>query len=164
MLLGGPQNTIKSHLVFTVLFCSAPFSVFSSCMSAPYCICDLQQIAHEIANKIVRVISPSPSIFFCNKLQMRFDVQFCVAHQIAQQIATWYRMLCVNGSNSVLDTKSQMHWIASAISSKSHMKSETKHLCYQPLNLNVKEIAVILRRAPLFLEEWSGTPMTVFTV
>jgi hypothetical protein len=28
MLLGGPQNTIKSHLVFTALFCFAPFSVF----------------------------------------------------------------------------------------------------------------------------------------
>jgi hypothetical protein len=36
MLLGGPQNTIKSHLVFTALFCLAPFSVFSSRMSAPY--------------------------------------------------------------------------------------------------------------------------------
>jgi hypothetical protein len=36
MLLGGPQNTIKSHLVFTALFCFAPFSVFSSRMSAPY--------------------------------------------------------------------------------------------------------------------------------
>jgi hypothetical protein len=38
MLLGGPQNTIKSHLVFTALFCFAPFSVFSSRMSAPYLI------------------------------------------------------------------------------------------------------------------------------
>jgi hypothetical protein len=28
LLLGGPQNTIKSHLVFTALFCLAPFSVF----------------------------------------------------------------------------------------------------------------------------------------
>jgi hypothetical protein len=37
MLLGGPQNTFKSHLVFTALFCFAPFSVFSSHMSAPYC-------------------------------------------------------------------------------------------------------------------------------
>jgi hypothetical protein len=36
MLLGGPQNTIKSHLVFTALFCFAPFSVFSSRMSTPY--------------------------------------------------------------------------------------------------------------------------------
>jgi hypothetical protein len=36
MLLGGPQNTIKSHLVFTALFCFAAFSVFSSRMSAPY--------------------------------------------------------------------------------------------------------------------------------
>jgi hypothetical protein len=36
MLLGGPQNTIKSHLVFTALFCFAPFSVFSSRMSAPH--------------------------------------------------------------------------------------------------------------------------------
>jgi hypothetical protein len=36
MLLGGPKNTIKSHLVFTALFCFAPFSVFSSRMSAPY--------------------------------------------------------------------------------------------------------------------------------
>jgi hypothetical protein len=36
MLLGGPQNTIKSHLVFTALFCFAPFSVFFSRMSAPY--------------------------------------------------------------------------------------------------------------------------------
>jgi hypothetical protein len=35
-LLGGPQNTIKSHLVFTALFCFAPFSVFFSRMSAPY--------------------------------------------------------------------------------------------------------------------------------
>jgi hypothetical protein len=38
MLLGGPQNTIKSHLVFTALFCFAPFSVFFSRMSAPYCV------------------------------------------------------------------------------------------------------------------------------
>jgi hypothetical protein len=37
MLLGEPQNTIKSHLVFTALFCFAPFSVFSSRMSAPHC-------------------------------------------------------------------------------------------------------------------------------
>jgi hypothetical protein len=37
MLLGGPQNTIKSHLVFTALFCFAPFSVFFSRMSAPHC-------------------------------------------------------------------------------------------------------------------------------
>jgi hypothetical protein len=36
MLLGGPQNTIKSHLVFTALVFFAPFSVFSSRMSAPY--------------------------------------------------------------------------------------------------------------------------------
>jgi hypothetical protein len=38
MLSGGPQNTIKSHLVFTALFCFAPFSVFFSRMSAPYLI------------------------------------------------------------------------------------------------------------------------------
>jgi hypothetical protein len=38
MLLGGPQNTIKGHLLFTALFCFAPFSVFSSRMSAPYCL------------------------------------------------------------------------------------------------------------------------------
>jgi hypothetical protein len=38
MLLGGPQNTIKRHLVFTALFCFAPFSVFSSRMSPPYLI------------------------------------------------------------------------------------------------------------------------------
>jgi hypothetical protein len=37
-LLGGPQNTIKSHLVFTALFCFAPFSVFFSRMSAPHCL------------------------------------------------------------------------------------------------------------------------------
>jgi hypothetical protein len=42
MLLGGPQNTIKSHLVFTALFCFAPFSVFFSRMSAPYC----HQVGH----------------------------------------------------------------------------------------------------------------------
>jgi hypothetical protein len=43
MLLGGPQNTIKSHLVFTALFCFAPFSVFSSRMSARSCVmtCEL---------------------------------------------------------------------------------------------------------------------------
>jgi hypothetical protein len=41
MLLGGPQNTIKSHLVFTALFCFAPFSVFSSRMSAPHLVCTL---------------------------------------------------------------------------------------------------------------------------
>jgi hypothetical protein len=35
MLLRAPQNTIKSHLVFTALFCFAPFSVLSSCMSVP---------------------------------------------------------------------------------------------------------------------------------
>jgi hypothetical protein len=35
MWLGGPQNTIKSHLYFTALFCFAPFSVFFSRMSAP---------------------------------------------------------------------------------------------------------------------------------
>jgi hypothetical protein len=38
MLLGGPQKTIKSHLVFTALFCFSPFSVFFSRMSAPYCL------------------------------------------------------------------------------------------------------------------------------
>jgi hypothetical protein len=38
MLLGGPQNTIKSHLLFTALFCFAPLSVLSSRMSAPYCL------------------------------------------------------------------------------------------------------------------------------
>jgi hypothetical protein len=36
MFLGVPQNTTKSHLVFTALFCFAPFSVFSSSISAPY--------------------------------------------------------------------------------------------------------------------------------
>jgi hypothetical protein len=36
MLLGGPQNTLKSKLVCTILFCLAPFSVFSGRMSAPY--------------------------------------------------------------------------------------------------------------------------------
>jgi hypothetical protein len=36
MLLGGPQNTIQNHLVFTALLCFAPFSVFSSRMSAPF--------------------------------------------------------------------------------------------------------------------------------
>jgi hypothetical protein len=40
MLLRGPQNTIESHLVFTALFCFAPFSIFSSCMSAPYLDCN----------------------------------------------------------------------------------------------------------------------------
>jgi hypothetical protein len=43
MLLGGPQNTIKSHLVFTALFCFAPFSVFFSRMSAPYLITEVKQ-------------------------------------------------------------------------------------------------------------------------
>jgi hypothetical protein len=37
MLLGGPQNTIKNYLVLIALFCFAPFYVFSSRMSAPYC-------------------------------------------------------------------------------------------------------------------------------
>jgi hypothetical protein len=43
-LLGGPQNTIKSHLVFTALFCFAPFSVFFSRMSAPYYVGLLQSV------------------------------------------------------------------------------------------------------------------------
>jgi hypothetical protein len=42
------------------------------------------------------------------------------------------RRVCVNGSNSVSDTKLQMQQIASAIYSKSHMKS---HTCNQPLSL-----------------------------
>jgi hypothetical protein len=35
MLLGGPQSTIKSHMIFSVLFCFAPFSIFSGRMGAP---------------------------------------------------------------------------------------------------------------------------------
>jgi hypothetical protein len=59
-----------------------------------------------------------------------FQLELEIAQQIAQQITTRYRMLCVNGSNSVSDTKSQMQQIASAIYSKLHMKS---HTCNQPL-------------------------------
>jgi hypothetical protein len=44
MLLGGPQNTIKSHLVFTALFCFTPFSVFSSRMSAPHWVPHVENI------------------------------------------------------------------------------------------------------------------------
>jgi hypothetical protein len=46
------------------------------------------------------------------------------------QIATRYRMLRVNGSNFVSDTKSQIHQIASAICSKSHALNPS---CNQPL-------------------------------
>jgi hypothetical protein len=49
MLLGGPQNTIKSHLVFTALFCFAPFSVFSSRMSAPHSTKKLKDETHLLA-------------------------------------------------------------------------------------------------------------------
>jgi hypothetical protein len=45
-------------------------------------------------------------------------LRFRVALQIAQQIATPYRMLRVNGSNSVCNIKSQIHQIASVICSK----------------------------------------------
>jgi hypothetical protein len=50
------------------------------------------------------------------------------------QIATRYRMLRVNGSNSVCDTKSQIHQIASAICSKSHALNRS---CNQPFKAPV---------------------------
>jgi hypothetical protein len=50
MLLGGPQNTIKSHLVFTALFCFAPFSVFSSRMSAPHYLSTFHHIERSRIN------------------------------------------------------------------------------------------------------------------
>jgi hypothetical protein len=46
MLLGGPQNTIKNHLVFTALFCFAPFSVFSSRMIYNSALTNSQSLLH----------------------------------------------------------------------------------------------------------------------
>jgi hypothetical protein len=59
MLLGGPQNTIKSHLVFTALFCFAPFSVFFSRMSAPYSkpIMMLKQFQNTLSKYLKNIIT-----------------------------------------------------------------------------------------------------------
>jgi hypothetical protein len=93
---------------------------------AIWCICDL--VSHN--NHFLS--------FFRTKSQMRFGVDaiwclrfhvhFAVAQEISQQIATPYLMLRVNGSNSVCDTKLQIHQIASAICSKSDIKSHRKLL------------------------------------
>jgi hypothetical protein len=79
---------------------------------------------HQIADVIWCAI-PCP---FCSCAEI-VHAPNCM-HQIAQQIANQYRMIRVNGSNPLSDTKSQMHRIASAICSKTHMKS---HTCNQPL-------------------------------
>jgi hypothetical protein len=62
--------------------------------SAICCICDLVSDKNHFLS------------VFCTKSQMQFCVRFRVAHHIAQQIATRYRMLRVNGTNSVSDRKS----------------------------------------------------------
>jgi hypothetical protein len=67
MLLGGPQNTIKSHLVFTALFCFAPFSVFSSRLSAPYYISDMCNIytkcdTHDMCHTVTQCDNPTRKI------------------------------------------------------------------------------------------------------
>jgi hypothetical protein len=101
----------------------------------PNRMCDTKsQLRHKIA-------STTPNRI-CDLVSMRFGVanlsqiELEIAHQIAQQIATRYRKTNHNtishamckGSNSVCDTKSQLHQIASAICSKSDMKSHTKLL------------------------------------
>jgi hypothetical protein len=95
----------------------------------------------------IGVRQESLSIFFCTKSQMRFGVRFRVPHHIAQQIATRYCILRVNGCNSVSDTKSQMHRIASAICSKSDVKSHTKSL----VPLIFKGMTTIALHTPTYL-------------
>jgi hypothetical protein len=64
MLLGEPQYTIKSHLVFTALFCFAPFSVFSSRMSAPYfpsdCVSDF--LSDSMLPRTSRLLQSFPNL------------------------------------------------------------------------------------------------------
>jgi hypothetical protein len=118
----------------------------------PNRMCDTKShLRHQIASTTPNRICD----LACDFVSMRFGVcgSFAVAqldleitHQIAQQIATQYRtanrtanctanrMVCVNGSNFVSDTKSQMQQITSAIYSKSHMKS---HTCNQPLSISI---------------------------
>jgi hypothetical protein len=100
---------------------------FSACdllqiADAIWCICDLVSDKNHLLS------------FFCTKSQMRFSVSaiwcgiWCPHSKLQHYIATPYCMLRVNGSNSVCDTKSQIHQIVSAICSKSDMKSHTKLL------------------------------------
>jgi hypothetical protein len=116
MLLGGHQLTFKSHLVFTALFCFAPFSVFSSRMSAPYCyrlhvpcdlLCDL--LCHLLCD-LVRATAAATDTESHTKSHLRFAAK--------KRVRKWF----------LWDSKSQIHQIASAISSKSHMKSHSKSL------------------------------------
>jgi hypothetical protein len=108
--------------------------------------CDLLQIAYAIWCICDLVSDFTSYLFFapncrCDLVYLQFGVRFRVrvclsqleiaqqiAQQIAPQIATPYRMLRVNSSNSECDSKSQIQQIASAISSKSDIKSHTKLL------------------------------------
>jgi hypothetical protein len=110
---------------------------------AIWCICDLLSDKNQFLT------------FFCTKSQMWFGVRFRVRcltlplrapNSTANRTAN--RMVRVNGSNSVSDTKLQMQQIASAIYSKSHMKS---HTCNQPLSPEYKIIWI----GALFTEERS---------
>jgi hypothetical protein len=96
---------------------------------AIWCICDLLSDKNYFLT------------FFCTKLQMRFGVRFRVRcralplhapNRTAKRTAN--RMVRVNGSNSVSDTKLQMQQISSAIYSKSNMKL---HTCNQPLRREI---------------------------
>jgi hypothetical protein len=91
----------KSQMRFAVSAISCPTRI-------TFYLLLVQQIAHQIA-------CATPNRSCDTKSHLRFGLLFGVITQpfptrieIEQQIATQYRMLRVNGSNSVSDTKSQM--------------------------------------------------------
>jgi hypothetical protein len=60
--------------------------------------------------------------------------QLEIAHQIAQRIATPYRMLRVNGSNSVCDTKSHAPNRICDLQQIGHEIATPNRSCNQPLS------------------------------
>jgi hypothetical protein len=99
MLLGGPQNTIKSHLVFTALFCFAPFSVIFSRMSAPYCPHDNGRVISRAACRAIsarRRTTAQCYDTFCKTSNMGATLNFMLLkHKIkntGSQFTTVYEM------------------------------------------------------------------------
>jgi hypothetical protein len=79
MLLGGRQNTIKSQLVFTALFCFAPFSVFSSRMSAPYLCQICKKFVKQFVNFFFKFSKKNPVSCWSKKLSefVKENCQIC---------------------------------------------------------------------------------------
>jgi hypothetical protein len=84
-------------------------SIAPAAIRTPNCMCDTKSyVWHQIA-------AATPNWIYDLACDLVSSLELEIAHQIAQQIVTRYRMLRVNGSNSMSDTKSQTQQIASAI-------------------------------------------------